>query len=127
MNDDLPPDTTISTGHALSTVARACGGSPAGIAHLLAVLAGVQMLTRAGGSYALTPGAATFLVRGRPAYAGDLVLVWTGPAIWEGVAQAVHTGLPAPCEEYHEQDAWLEATRFTKTHRLGERRLAANK
>ncbi|MCZ7571576.1 MAG: hypothetical protein M5U01_23760 [Ardenticatenaceae bacterium] len=39
------------------------------------------MLTRQAGRYALTPSAATFLVRGRPAYAGDLVLGRTGPAL----------------------------------------------
>jgi hypothetical protein len=32
------------------------------------------------------PGATTFLVRGRPAYAGDLILTWTGSAIGECVA-----------------------------------------
>ncbi len=92
-----------------ATVARACGCSPAGVAHLLDVLASAQVLTRQEGCYALTPSAATFLVRGRPAYAGDLILAWTGPSIWESVQRAVHTGRPAPLEEYHEQDAWLES------------------
>jgi hypothetical protein len=49
-----------------ATVASACGCSPAGIVHLLDVLAGAQVLTRQEGRYALTPSAATFLVRGRP-------------------------------------------------------------
>lgn len=92
-----------------ATVACACGCSPAGAAHLLDVLAGMGVLTRSDGFYALTPGAATFLVRGRPAYAGDLILAWTGPAIWARVAHAVRTGEAAPFEEYHEQDAWLES------------------
>jgi len=92
-----------------TTVARACGCSPAGAAHLLDVLTSFQALTRQEGRYALTPSAATFLVRGRPAYAGDLILAWTGPAIWESVQRAVRTGEPAPFEEYHEQDAWLES------------------
>jgi SAM-dependent methyltransferase len=94
---------------AAATVARACGCSRAGAAHLLDVLAGMGVLTRSDGLYALTPGAATFLVRGRPAYAGDLILAWTGPAIWERVAHAVRTGEAAPFEERHEQDAWLES------------------
>jgi SAM-dependent methyltransferase len=92
-----------------ATVARVCGCSPAGIAHLLDVLASVQVLTRQGVRYALTPSAAMFLVRGRPAYAGDLILAWTGSAIWENVQHAVRTGQPAPFEEYHEQDTWLES------------------
>lgn len=92
-----------------ASVARACGCSEAGISHLLEVLAGAGMLTRQEGRYALTPSAANFLVRGRPAYAGDLILAWTGPEIWQSAAHAVRTGLPAAFEEYHEQDAWLES------------------
>lgn len=92
-----------------ATVARACGGSQAGIAHLLDVLAGAGVLARHEICYSLTPSAATFLVRGRPACAGDLILAWTGPEIWRGVAHAVRTGQPAAFEEYHEQDAWLES------------------
>lgn len=60
-------------------------------------------------------------MRGRPAYADDLILAWTGPAIWESVQRAVRTGQPAPFEEYHEQDAWLEsysAWRVTKSLEL---------
>jgi 2-polyprenyl-3-methyl-5-hydroxy-6-metoxy-1,4-benzoquinol methylase len=92
-----------------ATVARACGCSPAGAVHLLDVLVSAQVLTRQDGRYALTPSAAAFLVRGRPAYAGDLILAWTGPTIWESVQRAVRSGQPAPFEEYHEQDAWLES------------------
>lgn len=92
-----------------ATVARACGCSPVGIAHLLDVLVGLEVLTQEAGRYALTPSAGTFLVRGRPAYTGDLILAWTGPDIWAQVACAVRTGQPAPFEEYHEQDAWLES------------------
>ncbi len=101
-----------------ATVARACGCSPAGAAHLLDVLVSAQVLTRQGGRYALGVSAATFLVRGRPAYAGDLILAWTGPTIWESVQWAVRSGQPAPFEEYHEQDAWLES--------YSERRIANN-
>jgi hypothetical protein len=72
-----------------ATVARACGCSLAGVAHLLDVLASTQVLTRHEGRYALTPSAAMFLVRGRPAYAGDLILAWTGPALGRGCS--------APC------------------------------
>lgn len=92
-----------------ATVARACGCSQAGIAHLLDVLVGVGALTRHEGRYALTPSAAAFLVRGRPTYTGDLILAWTGPAMWESAARAVRTGQPVSFEEYHEQDAWLES------------------
>lgn len=92
-----------------ATVARACGCSQAGIAHLLDVLVGVGALTRHEGRYALTPSAAAFLVRGRPTYTGDLILAWTGPDIWESLGRAVRTGQPAPFEEYHEQDARLES------------------
>lgn len=92
-----------------AAVARACECSETGIAHLLDVLVGVGMLARSEGHYALTPSAATFLVAGRPAYAGDLILAWTGPAIWESLGRALRSGQPAPFEEYHEQDAWLES------------------
>jgi SAM-dependent methyltransferase len=90
-------------------VARACGCSEAGAAHLLDALASMQVLAREEGRYALTPSAATFLVHGRPAYAGDLILAWTGPDIWERTGRALRSGQPAPFEEYHEQDAWLES------------------
>ncbi len=92
-----------------AAVARACGCSQAGAVHLLDALAGAQVLDRQEGRYALTPSAATFLVRGRPAYAGDLILAWTGPDIWEAAGRALGSGQPAPFEEYHEQDAWLES------------------
>jgi SAM-dependent methyltransferase len=92
-----------------ATVARACGASPIGVAHLLDVLATLGLLARQDDRYALTPSAATFLVRQRPAYAGDLILAWTGPAIWESLGRAVGSGQPAPFEEFHEQDAWLES------------------
>lgn len=93
-----------------ATVASACECHEAGMTQLLDALAGMQVLSRhAVSCYALTPSAATFLVRGRPAYAGDLILAWTGPAIWDSVAYAVRTGQPGPFEEYHEQDAWLES------------------
>lgn len=88
---------------------RAWACNPEGIAHLLDVLVSVQVLTRQDGRYAVTPSAATFLVSGRPADAGDLILAWTGPAIWESLGHAVRTGEPASFEEYHEQDAWLES------------------
>jgi SAM-dependent methyltransferase len=92
-----------------AAVARVCECSETGIAHLLDVLVGAQMLTRREGRYALTPSAATFLVRGRPAYAGDLILTFTGQALWEGLGHAVRTGQAAPFEEHHDQDAWLES------------------
>jgi len=92
-----------------AAVARACGCSEAGIAQLLDVLVGIGTLTCQEGRYALTPSAATFLVRGRPAYAGDLILALTGSALWESVRSTLRTGEPTPFEEYHEQDAWLES------------------
>jgi SAM-dependent methyltransferase len=102
--------TPLAGGPADATaVARACGCSEAGIAHLLDVLVGVGVLTHQECRYALTPSAATFLVRGQPAYTGDLILAWTGPDIWESAGRVVQTGQPAAFEEYHEQDAWLES------------------
>lgn len=92
-----------------ATVAHACGCSEAGIAHLLEVLVALQLLTQQEGRYALTPSAATFLMHGQPAFAGDLIRAWTGPDIWASVAGAVRTGQLAPFEEVHEQDAWLES------------------
>ena len=92
-----------------ATIVAACGCSETGVAHLLDVLVALHILTHEEDRYALTSSAATFLVRGQSAYAGDLILAWTGPDIWASVASAVRTGQPAPFEEYHEQDAWLES------------------
>lgn len=92
-----------------AAVARDCGCSPAGVAHLLDALVATQVISRQESRYQLTPSAATFLVRRRPAYAGDLVFAWTGPDIWRNVAGALRTGQPAPFEEFHVQDAWLES------------------
>jgi SAM-dependent methyltransferase len=69
----------------------------------------MQVLTQVEGRYALSSSAAKFLVCSRPSYAGDLILAWTGPEIWTGLARAVRRGKPSPFEEYHDQDAWLES------------------
>jgi hypothetical protein len=56
------------------------------------------MLTCQDNCYALTSSAATYLVRGRPAFAGDLLLAWIGHAIVDCVGDAMRTVLPAPAD-----------------------------
>jgi SAM-dependent methyltransferase len=71
----------------------------------------VGLLVSAGGRYELTPTAATFLVRGRPAYAGEWVLAETDPRFWEAVLDSVRTGERAEGDFPWQQDAWLESYR----------------
>jgi 2-polyprenyl-3-methyl-5-hydroxy-6-metoxy-1,4-benzoquinol methylase len=59
--------------------------------------------------YGLTPSAATFLVRGRKAYAGDMILHYTDRALCDSILQSIRTGRPAWLGENFVQDAWLES------------------
>ncbi len=91
------------------TVAKACRCYPVGMRALLNYLTSIKLLEREGTTYALTPTAATFLVRGRTTYAGDNVLGETSPETWEARLTAFRTGQPCHLEEFWPQDAWLES------------------
>lgn len=99
------------------SIAQACGCDPIGLHALLDYLVSVKALEYQAGQYTLTPSAETFLVRGRQTYAGDLILAYTDPVMWNGFVQALRTGQPSRYEEPHAQDAWLESysrTRISK-------------
>ena len=62
------------------TVANICGCDTVGIGHLLDYLVSLNVLLKQGEDYSLSADAATFLVRGQKAYAGDLIMHLAGPA-----------------------------------------------
>lgn len=90
-------------------VAQSCGCDPLGMKRLLDCLCSVQVLACQGDRYALTPTAATFLVKGRKAYAGDMILRYTGQELFDGVQRSVRSGQPSSLDEDFVQDAWLES------------------
>lgn len=98
----------------IAAVAQACECDPRGTKYLLDFLTSLNILLRHDDLYSLTPTAAAFLVPGRKSYAGDLVLAFTGPDIWDSVRTALRSGKPAPFEEFHAQDAWLESYSRTR-------------
>ncbi len=104
----------LSTGPARAeVVARACRCDEVGTKRLLDYLTGLDVLTRQGEEYRLSPEAATFLVRGRKAYAGDLVMDFTGPAPWDMIRDAIRNGQPCAFDQevHFAQDAWIESYR----------------
>jgi SAM-dependent methyltransferase len=90
-------------------VAQSCHCNTTGIKYLLDYLCSLQVLERRGGLYALTPTAATFLVRGGQAYVGDMILHYTDKALFDSIQQSVCSGEPIPLGENFVQDAWLES------------------
>lgn len=99
-------------------VAQACGCDPTGMRSLLNYLCALQLLTCEANRYALTLTAENFLVRGRKAYAGDMILDYTDPTLYVSIAQSIRTGRPRSLNENFVQDAWLESyspTRIAKS------------
>jgi len=90
-------------------VARACRCDPFPIQALLDYFCAVCILEKRGDRYALTLTAETFLVRGREAYAGDMILDYTSPALFESILNSIRTGKPHSLNENFVQDAWLES------------------
>jgi hypothetical protein len=76
------------------TVAKACKCDVDGIRRLLDYLVSLKVLEKQNEEYALSPDAAAFLVRGRKAYAGGLILHFTGTAPWEGLQESIRDGRP---------------------------------
>jgi ubiquinone/menaquinone biosynthesis C-methylase UbiE len=91
------------------SVASACGCEVEGMRFMLDYLCGLRLVKRQGDAYALTPTASTFLVPGVVTYAGDWLLMQTGPAMWEGILQAIRSGRRSYPEVPWPQDAWLES------------------
>jgi SAM-dependent methyltransferase len=90
-------------------VAESCHCDTTGIKCLLDYVCSLQVLERHGSLYALTPTAATFLVRGQKAYVGDMILHYTGRAIFDAIEQSLRSSRPASLGEDFVQDAWLES------------------
>jgi 2-polyprenyl-3-methyl-5-hydroxy-6-metoxy-1,4-benzoquinol methylase len=80
-----------------------------GIKCLLDYLCSLQVLECHGNSFALTPTAATFLVKGRKAYVGDMILHYTDQALFDSIQQSLRSGKPSSLGENFVQDAWLES------------------
>ena len=102
--------TTLASGAASADeVAQSCQSNSTNMRALLDTLWGCGLLTKQGMEYALTPTAATFLVRQQKTYAGDWVLALTDPQFWGGFLQAIRDGKPMHFAGVFEQDAWLES------------------
>lgn len=90
-------------------VAQACGCDSTGMKTLLDYLCASQLVTCEDNRYTLTLTVGTFLVRGRKAYAGDMILDYTDPALYTSIAQSIRSGQPKGLNENFVQDAWLES------------------
>ena len=90
-------------------VAQSCQCDIFGIKSLLDYLCSLQVLERHGKLYGLTPTAATFLVKGRKAYVGDMILHYTDKALFDDIQQSLRSGKPFSLGENFVQDAWLES------------------
>lgn len=91
------------------TVAQACHCDAYGIKALLDYFCGLRILERNGDRYALTLTAETFLVPGRKAYVGDMILHYTDKTLFDSVLQSIQSGKPRWLGENFVQDAWLES------------------
>jgi SAM-dependent methyltransferase/predicted transcriptional regulator len=94
-------------------VARACNCDALGIHHLLDYLTSLHILEREDDQYSLTIEAATFLVRGKMAYTGDLIMDFAGPAPWESIRESIRSGHPRniDLDIHFSEDAWIESYR----------------
>ena len=102
--------TPLAAGRATAEqVAQSCHCDTTGIKYLLDYLCSLQVLERHGSLHALTPTAATFLVRGGKAYVGDMILHYTSREMFDAVDQSLRSGRPASLGEDFVQDAWLES------------------
>jgi SAM-dependent methyltransferase len=94
-------------------VAQVCKCEVVGISHLLDYLTSLNILGKQEDEYSLSCEAATFLVRGKKAYAGDLIMNFVGPAPWESIRESIRSGQPQniDMEIHFAQDAWIESYR----------------
>lgn len=104
--------TPLSSGPtSAEAVAADCHADVNGTRTLLDYLSGAQIIKYQPQSrtYALTPSAARFLVRGANSYAGDWVLANTDPELWRKMLQTIRSGKSAGYTLPWAQDAWLES------------------
>ncbi len=85
------------------SIARSCTCDPTNMGALLDFLCSQQILDKQADAYALTPTAATFLVRGRPTYTGDWILAMTDPTLWQRALTAIRNGEPT-----HASPPWAQ-------------------
>ncbi len=94
-------------------IAQECGCKLVGIQHLLDYLVSLKILNQQSKEYSLSPDAATFFVRGKKSYAGDLIKDFVSITPWESLKQSIRGGTPKAIDlEIHfAQDAWIESYR----------------
>jgi SAM-dependent methyltransferase len=90
-------------------IAQSCHCDTFGMKSLLDYLCSLQVLECHHSIYTLTPTAATFLVKGRKTYVGDMILHYTDKALFDNIQQSLRSGQPSPLGEDFVQDAWLES------------------
>jgi SAM-dependent methyltransferase len=97
-------------------IAKACKCELIGICHLLNYLTSLDILVKQEDKYSLSPEAGTFLVRGKKAYTGDLIMDFVGPAPWESLQESIRGGQPhnIDLEIHFAQDAWIESYRLSR-------------
>jgi len=96
------------------SLAHAIGAHAEGIERLAAYLVAIGLLETLDGRFSLTPSAQAFLVPASKAYAGDVILGFTGPEFWERVTTSLRGGKPASLLERFDQDAWVESYRTSR-------------
>ena len=88
--------TCISEGkHSAEEIAQACAADARGVRILCDYLVVQEFLTKQGSLYHLTPATETFLVKGQPAYMGDMLPFINSPDLmkaFENVAETVRRG-----------------------------------
>ena len=75
-------------------VAQSCHCDTFGIKSLLDYLCSLQVLECHDSIYTLTPTGATFLVKGRQAYVGDMILHYTDKALFDNIKQSLLSHCP---------------------------------
>ncbi len=102
--------TSLATGQTTAEqIAQSCHCDTFGMKSLLDYLCSLQVLECHGSIYTLTPTAATFLVKGRQAYVGDMILHYTDKALFDKIQRSLRSGQPFSLGEDFVQDAWLES------------------
>jgi C-methyltransferase len=80
---DLDVCTKIAEGaSSAQAIAKAIGCPERGTRILVDAMAALGLVTKAGGTYALTPVTAQFLVKGKPTYLGDMTQIFGSPMMW---------------------------------------------
>jgi SAM-dependent methyltransferase len=94
-------------------IAQACKCEVIGMHHLLNYLTSLNILISDGEEYALSVDAATFLVQGGKAYAGDLIMDFVSSSPWESLQESIRSGQPRniDLEVHFAEDAWIESYR----------------